>query len=464
MILQLNKPYLKILFKVLYFLTTILILSALAFYNKLPLLYPDSGTYLFNSSSLAPSLGKAMGYSLFIHLVTWQATTWTIVLFQNLIISFLIFMFLKLWFRDWRIYQIHLITIITLTLFSSLCWFSCLVMPDIFTPALVLVFIIFVCSEKISILQYILYLLLITLFLLSHLTILLLLFFLIVPILVFLMMKKKPKEIITRMKQRSYKLLAIGIATIMILCMYNYSHGLGFKVSHTTNMMLTAKFCDTGLLKRYLDDKCKTENACVLCKYKDSLPESSDAFLWGDRSPLYNYHHPEILDGFWLKAEKEYAPIVNDILSTPSYYNKLLSDGVKYTWKQMVTIKISTGKIPFVVNSAPYYPYRDKFPSELNSFLNSRQNTATLSFEPFESFNLISVILSLIIILVGFFFVKPDFILWFTTFIISYSLIANAFITSFLSVVEDRYQSRIIWLLPLLAIVFLIKMIWKRTD
>jgi hypothetical protein len=458
------KGNLKLLLQISYFLVTVLILSALAFYNKLPLLYPDSGTYLINSLSQEPSLGKAMGYTFFIHLVTWQATTWTIVLFQNLIISFLIFMFLKLFFRGRQLYTFHFITIIFLTIFSSLCWFSCLIMPDIFTPAMVLGVIIFMISEKISVLQYILYLLLITLFLTSHLTILLLLFFLIVPVLAFLYLKNKPKEIISRMIRRCYALFATGMVAILILCTYNYAQGLGFKLSHTTNMMLTAKFCNTGLLKRYLDDKCKTGSECVLCQYKDSLPGSSDEFLWSDHSPLYNYKHPVSLDEPWLKAEVAYAPIVKDILSTPAYYPKLIKDAVKYTWDQMISIKISTGKIPFGVNSAPYYPYRDRFPNDLNQFFNSLQNKGNLHFGVFEIFNRLSVILSLILILIGIFYVKPDFVLWFTTAIIALSLLENAFITSVLSVVEDRYQSRIVWLLPLLAIVFLFKIILKKKD
>jgi hypothetical protein len=166
---------------------------------------------------------------------------------------------------------------------------------------------------------------------------------------------------------------------------------MGFKISHTTNMMLTAKFCSTGLLKRHLDIMCKTNTDYVLCKYKDSLPATSDEFLWSDHSPLYDYQHPEVLDSFWLKAEVAYAPMIKEILTTPSYYPKMIKDAVKYTWQQIISIKISTGKIPFGVNSAPYYPYRDKFPNELKQFLNSLQNTGNLHFGVFEIFNRLSV-------------------------------------------------------------------------
>jgi hypothetical protein len=38
--------------------------------------------------------------------------------------------------------------------------------------------------------------------------------------------------------------------------------------------------------------------------------------------------------------------------------------------------------------------------------------------------------------------------------VVIFVIIANAFVTGVFSNVEDRYQSRVIWLLPLLAILF----------
>ncbi|MEI6853942.1 MAG: hypothetical protein WCL06_13940 [Bacteroidota bacterium] len=456
------KVYQKILLKILYFIVTVLVLSVLAFYNKLPLLYPDSGTYLFNSSSLNPPVDKAMGYSLFIHLVTWQATTWTIVLFQNLIISWLIFMFLRLFFAGKRLYKFHVISIVILTMFTSLCWFSCLVMPDIFTPAMVLVIIIFIISEKLSLIHTIIYLSLLFIFLVSHLSHLLLLCFVLIPLLIFLFLRKKTQTTQRMMKQRCYMLIVTAVVSTLFLMTYNYRHGLGFKTSPTSNVLLTAKFCNTGILKRYLDDNCNSLSNCVLCQYKDSLPTSSDAFLWGNHSPLYHYNPPMNIDTPWLEANEAYAPIINGILSTPAYYPQLISDAIMCTWQQLIAIKVGTGKIPFGINSAPYYPYRDKFPGELDEFMQSRQNTGKLHFETVEIINRIAVLLSLLLIMLAVFYIKPDFTLWLSTAIIFLSLLGNALITSSLSVVEDRYQSRIIWLLPLLALVFLYKTLIKN--
>ena len=42
-------------------------------------------------------------------------------------------------------------------------------------------------------------------------------------------------------------------------------------------------------------------------------------------------------------------------------------------------------------------------------------------------------------------------------------VIANGFVTGILSMVEDRFQSRVIWLLPLLAGVFVLEWLDHRT-
>jgi hypothetical protein len=50
------------------------------------------------------------------------------------------------------------------------------------------------------------------------------------------------------------------------------------------------------------------------------------------------------------------------------------------------------------------------------------------------------------------------------TAVIVFVVIANAFVTGVLANLEDRYQSRVIWLLPLLAAVFVMESLDYRLD
>jgi hypothetical protein len=47
--------------------------------------------------------------------------------------------------------------------------------------------------------------------------------------------------------------------------------------------------------------------------------------------------------------------------------------------------------------------------------------------------------------------------------VIVFVVIANAFVTGILANVEDRYQSRVIWLVPLLAALFVLEWLDHRT-
>lgn len=455
-----DETYVKNIFRGLYFITTVIILSSIAFYNKFPLVYPDTGTYLGTSISLYPPVDRAFGYSLFIRVVTWQATTWTIILFQNLIISYLIFMFLKLFIKNRQLYLIHFLSIIILLLSSSLGWVSCEIMPDIFIPAIVLVLIIFLIQEKMSWANYIVYSLLIVLFLISHFTNVLLFFTLLLSTGIIFIIKRPHHDIISFNKRFSV-LLIIGIISVLFIMIYNFYFTKNFKLSTSSNVFLTAKFDDTGLLKQFLEDNCNNNDEYVLCEYKDSLPKSSNDFLWSSRSPLYGYQEPVNIVPMWLYADSAYAPIVKGILLTPKYYPKLLNDAVKHTWYQLISFKTTAGEDALRENSAPYYPYRDHYKNELEPFLNSLQNTGKLHSGVFQKVSLITVFLSLIIIFTGLFFVKLNFTLKSSTIIIAIGLLLNAFISANFSIVDHRYQSRIIWLIPLLAIVYSVMVIKK---
>jgi len=86
-------------------------------------------------------------------------------------------------------------------------------------------------------------------------------------------------------------------------------------------------------------------------------------------------------------------------------------------------------------------------------YLQSRQAQETLHEEFFTSVQQWTVMASLVLIGVSALFVRqgwPHRMLGLTA-IIVFVVIANAAVTGVLSNVEDRYQARVIWLVPLLA-------------
>lgn len=68
----------------LYLVGTAFLIIALAFFNRYPLVYSDTGTYIRSAFTLHPPVDRPIGYSLIIRAVTWQSTLWTVVLFQKI--------------------------------------------------------------------------------------------------------------------------------------------------------------------------------------------------------------------------------------------------------------------------------------------------------------------------------------------------------------------------------------------
>jgi len=93
------------------------------------------------------------------------------------------------------------------------------------------------------------------------------------------------------------------------------------------------------------------------------------------------------------------------------------------------------------------------FPHELNEFLNSRQNTKTLHLVFYDDVYIIILILSSLIVLFGMNETMKRKALPVYAFFIFY-IIANAFATATFGNVLTRLNSRNIWLLPLVNILY----------
>ena len=123
-----------------YLLATGLLAVVLAFVNKYPLVYSDSGTYILSSFTLEPAADRPIGYGLIIRAVTWQSTLWTVVLFQGVVLSWLLWEVMRGLFPEDRVlWRRHLAVVAALVLLSSMPWYAAQVMPDFLTPLIVLI-------------------------------------------------------------------------------------------------------------------------------------------------------------------------------------------------------------------------------------------------------------------------------------------------------------------------------------
>ena len=105
-----------------------------AFYNHYPLLNPDTGTYLFSGYKLEVPNDRPIFYGLFVRATSLSTTGWFTIAVQSLMVSGVLYLFLKHFTPFRHLPLAHLLLLIGLTFATGLSVSVSQIMPDIFTP------------------------------------------------------------------------------------------------------------------------------------------------------------------------------------------------------------------------------------------------------------------------------------------------------------------------------------------
>ena len=213
---------------------------------------------------------------------------------------------------------------------------------------------------------------------------------------------------------------------------------------------------DTGILEKFLKENCSSKEFkdCRLCNYKDSLPIDIASFIWSSNI-LTN-------TGGWENSKDEYNKIITETLKQPKYLFLNIYRSITYGFIQLTKNEIGQGLTAYNEGSAPYGQIHWRYHNELNNYLNSRQNKwngVNLKFDILNTFHLILIILSIFLVLILFtssirLKINPN-TLEFIIFVIV-AIIINSFITAGLNSPCERFQARIVWLLPLSIMILIV--------
>ena len=201
-------------------------------------------------------------------------------------------------------------------------------------------------------------------------------------------------------------------------------------------MFLMSRLIDHGILQQYLDNNC-SEKDYRFCEYREQIPWD---FIWDQKSPLYK-------TGGWEANKEEYNKIITDIFLTPEYAKLFFIRSLESGWKQFFNFE--TGDTPRQAgNSAPYYVIKHRFEEQMKEYLGSRQNQGKLDYRLLNDHQNTVVAISLLVLLLLLVSRTPTHLKVLIVFIL-FCLYVNALVCGSFSVVIPRYQSRVIWLLPL---------------
>jgi hypothetical protein len=383
---------------------------------------------------------RSLIYSLGIFPFHWDVTLWPVAALQALLAAYVIWLVLRS-FVTRQTLPCYLILCASLSLLTTLSWYAVLILPDILGPILYLsVYLIVFARETLSRAERAAVIVIIWWAVASHGSHLIVAAGLCALLILFSVLHFK-------FMQRRWR--AVGAVIVVILFSVAAQVGLNKYLTGKPSLnadwppILMARLIADGPGRQYLETHCPDARFAI-CEDVQHLPtsESTDDFLWSDK-------------GIWQSAsEEKQARLQHEemrfVLATiRAYPAEQLKKSAANFGNQLTALGLDDlGSNDWVLGE-----FDQVLPREKSSYERSRQIADALPLEFFSSVQEWTVIASLIVIAAFFPYVwrhRPARIFGIGVVIIS-TVLANALVTGVLSGVETRYQSRVIWLLPLLA-------------
>ncbi|MBP6574483.1 MAG: hypothetical protein KA230_08530 [Flavobacteriales bacterium] len=437
--------------RALYYLLTGTAIAVIALINGYPLVYSDSGTYIMNAFTLEQIEDRPIGYGLIIHAITWKATLWTVVLFQGAVTSWLLMLLVRSTAVEaTRWLKLHLMLLAVLIVGTSLPWYAAQIMADVFTPlVMIIVFLLYNGSVQGKARRVALWLLLF--FFLaahnSHFPILLglqglLLGAHVIGRRVFVV----PRD---RFWRKWWSVNAVAMGAALMIMLFNAVPYGQFRLSRASNAFVAGRLCEDGIMADYLNATCG-ERPHPLCAYKDRLPaDALNGFLWSDTGFVRG-------EGLSLaEADSVLAPLVSDLLGRPEYAVRYARSMVRSTGQQLLQWETGAGLHAYGEGTSPHAHLWWRLPHEKAAYEGSMQQRG--AWADLSGWNrLVGAVLLVSLLAIGAVavlrFRSLTSMHWALMVWVASWLLLNAFVTSSLSIVDSRMQSRVVWLVPMVAV------------
>jgi hypothetical protein len=452
-----NQPhqFMKLIKKTFILLTGTLILSLIGLYNGYPLVYSDTGTYIYSGFDKFIPMDRPVSYGLFLWFFSFEYSAWFVIIFQNLITAFVIYEFLKIFpVKKKSSDRIFLVILLFLTLFTGIGWYSNQLMPDFFAPLIVFIIFTLIAGKQISVYSFISLSVILVFALTTHFSHLLIGSVLVILVVISrLIFRKILKEISFR---RIFLISAFVFSGWFVLPLINYFVEKQFILSKGSHVFLMAHLDDTGILKKFLNEYCGDEQYkdCKLCRYKDSLPPDLASFIWSS-GIVEN-------TGGWVNSKEEYKKIISATIKKPKYLALNIYRSVTYGFVQLTRNEIGQGLSAYNEGSAPYGQIHWRFNNELNNYLTSRQNLWNGVTLKMNSLNFVFLILLFISLFFALLLFTSKLIMQINFYTLAFlffglmAIVVNSFVTAGLNSPCERFQARVVWILPLSIILIVL--------
>lgn len=432
-----------------------------ALYNRFPLIFPDSGAYLAVAWGSFWTFDRSGFYGLFLKVFSALPALWGLwagLVAQAFAIGAVLLLAVRALIPRSSPAVVCAIILLT-TMTTSLPWHSAQLMPDAFTGPCILLTWLAVSRDPDDSGAPSLWLGVLAAGLMhyTHLGI--------VPV-------AAAAALIAQslcgapMRGVAKRAFVAAMVTVLIALGQFTANGLLLHRWSTTPagpVFLFARLHEDGIVQPWLARHCGSDGPVELCNLAPSLPRDSQKLLWGQKSPLdqllwQDFQKPSAQQ---LVGEMRTAAI-GSIIEHPVAFTKIAAES---TADQLVHFAPLDDECPDVCtspSSAVYDRVRAMHPELLPEFLSTRQARGTIPKHAIQAIVMPVQILSIVLLIpfLAFARLRQDGRALSLLMAVVAGLIANAALAGVLSDVHDRYQSRVVWLVPLVELIIAVS--WLR--
>lgn len=422
-----------------------------AVWNGYPIVFADTGTYLSQAIHHYAGWDRPMFYSLFMLPLHATVTVWPVVVVQALIAAYVLRLVCRVLVPTLSA-GAFIGGVAVLSLVTWLPWLASELMPDLFTPLLVLLLGVLAWSpERISRGEQLSLVPLVTFMIASQQSSLPLSCLLVGALALLgwwrVTRQRTPGDALAHeprpaLPRRALLILLPNALAVISLCTVNLAAHGDFAVSPFGNVFLLARVIYDGPGMAVMRRDCPTQ-AWRLCPFLDRFPATSDDFLWNRDSPLNLAGGPKIVSrdanaiiGAAWRSEPAAASraVIKNILEQLRHFES--GDGLE-PWPLQVT--------PWITRD---FPSRERAAYAAAAQQNGLMSMPAALAATHEAVALSGVIACVLLLPVA--ARRKATCLGFLVAVLL-ALPLGAAITGGLSSPHDRYQSRIMWLPPFIA-------------
>ncbi|MGH6888670.1 MAG: hypothetical protein ACREHF_05665 [Rhizomicrobium sp.] len=413
------------------------LLLAAVFWNGFPIIYYDTGAYLLEGLGLHFLPERSPVYSLFLRFGGAAISLWLIAVIQAVLVAFLVVETARAVAPRLPVAVLVPVGAI-LAIGTGLPWYVGQIEPDCFTALVVLaLYLLAFHAERLDRWRMVLIMALGGFAIGVHPSHLLLAGGLWLVIALFRTVRRMARLSSTPRPHLLAPAAACAVGLSLVLGS-NFALTGQLFVSRAGASFVFARMLQDGIVMKLLEDTCP-KSGYRLCAYRESLPATADGWLWTPHSPFFRLGH-------FRGTEKESLRIVRDaILRYPLLQ---LKSAVADSLAQFARFGTGDQIEPQEWVLAPIF--RRFLPSQERPYLSARQQRGEIHFGAMSIWHVIVASCSmagLVMLLAWLLFAGQVDAAALYGFVLA-ALITNAMICGVLSGPHDRYQSRLVWLVP----------------